>query len=305
MLLFSKILLCFFICFISLFGCSKSQDNLSKIDKSSIQDIDISKNIEKNYNEFELPEWIGNYFEFGTYEELFRFANEKNYSQIKISNGIQIPESRLLSILFSTPIKSTYLYDDTNENIISFINTLKTLNIEQIDEKSYNQIFKYKDNRKLLFETNIFFINAESKYMGINILTYDNYEHLLKIQQEDKILYGFCESNSFFNLISATTQTKHFDINMVNDIKKVEYLHNNEWLECDQDYLNIFKEAISNSKSILNQSTGCPFELELKITMENNTQFNTKYSTDDCGIIIIEDTILCVKEKYIDLLKIN
>lgn len=305
MILNFKRLLCFSICLVALSGCgqnkvAESEGVLMKNPdlSSKAQDIDVSN--EKNNDK--APEWVGNYLELGTYEEEFKF--DSNNSQIEISNGIKIPDSKIVSILFSTPLNSSYLYRDSEEKIINFVKQLENLKADKIDEQKYNEITQDNTDKHVIFETNIFFLTPENQYIGVSILTYNNNEHLIQIQQQDKILYGYYQYNSFFNLISDATKTKHFDIEMAKNIKKVEYLKDNKWIECNQDYVNTLKQAITAPKAILNDVTACPFDLELRLKTEDNSQYNAKYATDDCGTLIIEDTIIQVDQNYIDLLKL-
>lgn len=305
MILNFKRLICFSICLVALSGCgqnkvAESEGVLMKNPNSSskAQDIDVSN--EKNNTK--TPEWVGNYLELGTYKGEFKFGNKN--SEIQISDKIQIPQSELVSILFSTPLNSAYLYEDTKENIANFVKQLENLKVDKIDEQKYNEIIQDNTDKHVIFETNMFFVAPENQYIGVNILTYNNNHNLIQIHQQDKILYCSCESESFYNLISNLTNTKHFDINMAKNIKKVEYLKDNKWIECNQDYVNALTKAITAPKAMLNAVTACPFDLELRLTTEDNSQYNAKYATDDCGTLIIEDTIIQVDQNYINLLKL-
>ena len=294
MLYYKKLIYLFLFC-ILLSACNKTENNI--VQTNNVQSDDVSF-----MTDVELPDWIGNYFTLGTYNERIRLANTSNYSNIQLENNIIIPESTLLSILFNTPLKETFLYKDSKENIICFINELENLTIIKEDEQSYNNKF-IKSNKLRLIETNIFLINAESNYIGINILTDKENHHLITIHQDNNILYASSTSERFSQLILNMTDTKSFNISDINNITKIEYLNDQKWLSCTTDYVNMFKAGLFDGKPIGNFTTGCPFELILKATLNDGRQYNMKYSTDTCGILIIEDSTFEIDKSYKDLLR--
>ena len=296
MLFSTKSILYFMLCCLLLTGCSNSHGNdiVNQPTENIVDDVNIEG--------FALPEWIGNYFEIGTYQERIRLSNSQNYSFIQVTDKIQIPESRLLSILFNTPLNSYFLYEDSKENIVSFVNALKELNIERQNEQSYNDLVKkQKDNR--LYETEIFLSDAESNYIRISILTYKNGLHFIQVYQGDEVIYASATSNAFLDLLNNATKTKQFDTTLTESIVKIEYLDEDKWVESSSEYLELFKESLSKAEGIPNYSAGCPFELKLRATTENGVQYNIKYSTDDCGVLIIEDSSFNVQNSYRDMLR--
>ena len=83
----------------------------------------------------------------------------------------------------------------------------------------------------------------------------------------------------------------------------MSFLHDGIWQKCTVEYKETLISALKNAVKIPNFSAGCPFELELQIAMSNGSLCQMKYSTDDCGIIIIEDCTFELPEKIMGLLR--
>ncbi len=67
----------------------------------------------------DIPEFLENYFEFGTYSKKIRIPNADNMEYVAITeeNRIEIPECNVLSILFNTLYNDIVLYEGSPEEI--------------------------------------------------------------------------------------------------------------------------------------------------------------------------------------------
>lgn len=291
-----KKLLCLILCCFSLVACNEqsidSED--TSLNKSSIQNENVSETL--------LPEWIGNFFEKGTYSEKIRLANNNNNSLVQIYDNIQIPESRLLSILFNTPMKSYYLYEDTKQNIITVVDRLKELKLDVLSGKEYEEVVKTERANKL-FETELFLCDSESNYIRISVISDKNALHLIQVYQGEERIYAMGKSFDLLETLYAATGTQKFDKSMVKEIQDIHVFSNNNWNESSVEYKNIVLKALAESVPISNFSAGCPFDLRLQATMKNGDRYQIKFSTDDCGVMVIEDKSFEVTEEFRELVR--
>lgn len=238
------------------------------------------------------PEWLGNLLEFGTYKEKIQVGN--NSDILEVSDKIKIPKSNLISILLETPINDIHLYEDSISDLKEFINIIQQLDVTLISEETaVSNIL----STSLISQTNI--ILSNSNYTAIDIRSYNDGTHIFAVKQNDSNLYCQSESSQLSNLIRQITDLKTLSYEDIQSIIKLDlYTSNDGHIEFNEKELNTFINGIQNSNQIQNLSTGCPFNNKIKATLQNGTVLNMKYSSDGCGILIVEDTTYELSEKY-------
>lgn len=96
--------------------------------------------------------------------------------------------------------------------------------------------------------------------------------------------------------------TSHGDIEVLNNAAKVEYLSSSgEWKLLNTAETEEFKTIVNGAKKDINYSSGCPFDLQMRITKETGI-FDSFYSTDSCGVFIIEDSTYILSQDKRDLM---
>ena len=88
----------------------------------------------------------------------------------------------------------------------------------------------------------------------------------------------------------------------MNDTIKVEYLSSfGEWKFLNTDEIEEFKTIVNGAQKDINYSSSCPFDLQMRITTETGS-FDSFYSTDSCGVFIIEDSTYILSQDKRDLM---
>ena len=141
----------FFILSVSMYACKEGNPSLSqedqemvnpeKEDKGNTQEDFIEKEDKEEYSQKQLvgdtPEFLENYFEFGTYSKKIRIPNARNMEYVAITeeNRMEIPECNVLSVLLDTLYNEVVLYEGTPKEIKDFFGEIQKLEFQK--EKEY------------------------------------------------------------------------------------------------------------------------------------------------------------------------
>ncbi|TGY97141.1 hypothetical protein E5329_06765 [Petralouisia muris] len=141
----------FLILSVSLYACKEDNPSLSQEDIEMVNpEKEDGENTQEDFTEKEdkgedsqkqlagdTPEFLENYFEFGTYSKKIRIPNADNMEYVSITEGnrMEIPECNVLSVLLNTLYNEIVLYEGAPEEIKDFFEEIQKLEFQK--EKEY------------------------------------------------------------------------------------------------------------------------------------------------------------------------
>ena len=238
----------------------------------------------------DIPEFLENYFEFGTYSKKIRIPNADNMEYVAITeeNRIEIPECNVLSILFNTLYNDIVLYEGSPEEIKDFFGEIQKLEFQK--EKEYVDTLPL--NADCVFEADSIMVNGHSNYIRIHIRSFSDGMHYFDIHQENQeVIYASAKSESLLDMVKTMAGLKSIDINKSEGIEKLEAFIDNVWQPLDEEKKELFQFIIKEKvEKIKNYSGGCPFEYKLKATLHDGETVDIYYASDSCGALVIGDS---------------
>jgi hypothetical protein len=253
----------------------------------------------------EIPDFLKNYMTYiqsEIYEQPIRIPENKKTEYLEYNNinhVLSIPESSILGFYIDNWGQKPRLSEGNILTIKELFSILK--------EKTffYKQKTRLPADSEAEQDTEIFAIllTVDSKFVLFRIRSFkDDYIEIV-IEREDG---DVIELQSFFgNLHSKLREicgTSHGDIEVLNNAAKVEYLSSSgEWKLLNTVETEEFKTIVNGAKRDINYSSGCPFDLQMRITTETGI-FDSFYSTNSCGFFIIEDSTYILSQDKRDLM---
>ena len=238
----------------------------------------------------DIPEFLENYFEFGTYSKKIRIPNAGNMECVAVTgeNRLELPECNVLSILFNTLYNDIVLYEGSPEEIKDFFGEIRKLEFQK--EKEYADTLPL--NADCVFEADSIMVNKDSDYIRIHIRSFSDAMHYFDIYQENlEFIYASVESSSLLDMVRTMAALKSVDISRLENIEKLEAFIDHSWLALDEEKKELFQFIIKEKvKKIKNYSGGCPFEYKLKATLHDGEAVDIYYVSDSCGALVIGDS---------------
>ncbi len=294
----------FFILSASLYACkedklSSSQKNLkmtnpAKEDRGDKQEDFIEKeDVEEDSQKQlagDIPEFLENYFEFGTYSKKIRIPNADNMEYVAITeeNRMEIPECNVLSVLLDTLYNEVVLYEGTPEEIKDFFGEIQKLEFQK--EKEYVDTLPL--DADCVFEADNIMVNGHGNYIRMHIRSFSDGMHYFDIYQENQdVIYASAKSESLLDMVKKMAGLKSMDISKLEKIDKLEAFIDNSWIPLDEEKKDMFQEILKDKvKKIKNYSGGCPFDYRLKATLHDGEMVDIYYVSDSCGALVIGDS---------------
>lgn len=294
----------FFILSASLYACkedklSSSQKNLkmtnpAKEDRGDKQEDFIEKeDVEEDSQKQlagDIPEFLENYFEFGTYSKKIRIPNADNMEYVGITEEkrMEIPECNVLSILLDTLYNDIVLYEGSPEEIKDFFGEIQKLEFQK--EKEYIDTLPL--DADCVFEADNIMVNGHGNYIRIHIRSFSDGMHYFDIYQENQdVIYASAKSESLLSMVKTMAGLKSVDISKLEKIDKLEAFIDNSWIPLDEEKKDMFQEILKDKvKKIKNYSGGCPFDYRLKATLHDGEMVDIYYVSDSCGALVIGDS---------------
>lgn len=238
----------------------------------------------------DLPEFIGNSFEFGTYSEKVRIANADNMEEIRINgeNRMELPECNVLSILLTTICSDVVLYEGNPEEIKGFLEEIQKLTLK----KETEAVPFLTLNADLVFEADCIMVNGSGKYMKVSVRSMSDGTHYFDIWQEGRdAVYASAQSDSLLQTARAMAGLKSVDISSLEKIEKLEAWKENNWVTLGEEKKDIFRRIIKDKvEKAKNYSGGCPFDCRLRATLQDGEAVELYYASDDCGFLVAGDS---------------
>ena len=294
----------FFILSVSLYACKEDKPSLSqknlemtnpaKEDGGDKQEDFIEKeNVEEDSQEQlagDIPEFLENYFEFGTYSKKIRIPNadKMEYVAITEEKRMEIPECNVLSILLNTLYNDIVLYEGTPEEIKDFFGEIQKLEFQK--EKEYVDTLPL--DADCVFEADNIVVNGHGNYIRIHIRSFSDGMHYFDIYQENQdVIYASAKSESLLSMVKTMAGLKSVDISKLEKIDQLEAFIDNSWISLDEEKKDMFQAILKDKvKKIKNYSGGCPFDYRLKATLHDGEMVDIYYVSDSCGALVIGDS---------------
>lgn len=296
-------LVIFFILSLSLYACkddtpSLSQEKLEMVnpekeDGRDTQEDFIEKEDQEENSQKQLagdaPEFLENYFEYGTYSKKIRIPNADNMEYVAITeeNRIEIPECNVLSILLNTLYNEIVLYERTSEEIKDFFGKIQKLEIQK--EKEYVDTLPL--DADCVFEADNIMVNGHGNYIRMHIRSFSDGMHYFDIYQENQdIIYASAKSESLLELVKKMAGLKSVDLSRLENIEKLEASIDNSWIPLDEEKKEIIQAILKDKvNKIKNYSGGCPFDYRIKATLYDGEIVDIYYTSDSCGVLVFGD----------------
>ena len=294
----------FFILSVSMYACKEGNPSLSqedqemvnpeKEDKGNTQEDFIEKEDKEEYSQKQLvgdtPEFLENYFEFGTYSKKIRIPNTDNMECVAITeeNRMEIPECNVLSVLLDTLYNEVVLYEGTPKEIKDFFGEIQKLEFQK--EKEYVDTLPL--DADCVFEADNIMVNGHGNYIRMHIRSFSDGMHYFDIYQENQdVIYVSAKSESLLDLVKKMAGLKSVDISKLEKIEKLETFMDNSWIPLDEEKKEIFQAILKDKvKKIKNYSGGCPFDYRLKATLHGGEIVDIYYASDSCGVLVFGDS---------------
>lgn len=294
----------FFILSVFLYACKEDNQSLSQKDlevtnpekedrgdkqEDFIEKEDVEEDRQKQLAG-DIPDFLENYFEFGTYSKKIRIPNTDNMECVAITEEkrMEIPECNVLSILLDTLYNDIVLYEGTPEEIKDFFGEISKLEFQKKKE--------YVDTLPLdadcVFEADNIMVNGHGNYIRMHIRSFSDGIHYFDIYQENQdVIYASAKSESLLDMVKTMAGLKSIDINKSEGIEKLEAFIDNVWQPLDEEKKELFQFIIKEKvEKIKNYSGGCPFEYKLKATLHDGETVDIYYASDSCGALVIGDS---------------
>lgn len=289
-------------------GCMSGKPRFDQSESSSQHtersNIDISGSESKgNYDYSLLPDFLYGYFDYGVYETPIRIPNSEHYDEIRISeaNKIVIPELSVLTVCMHKWGESPCLMKQDDAKITQIFDCLK-----KEDATVANDTFLSDKRKESEQDGEITFVvlKADSKYATLSLDSYKDHSIFVSINQEDKNeLQVVVNSEIIHKCIRELCEVKEGDIKLLLSAEKIEYKNiSGDTICLSQQQINEMKALAENLSIEKNYSSGCPFDLKM-VFESNGNKFNAYYSTDSCGILIIEDKTFKLDENSRKIMK--
>ncbi len=273
-------------------GKGKQENLLEKEEGESKQENLLEKGQEDSQKPLagDIPEFLENCFEFGTYSEKIRIANADNVEYVAINeeNRIELPECNVCSILLDTLYNDIVLYEENPEEIKKFFEEIQKLEFQ----KEKEDVATLPLNADCLFEADSIMINGQGNYICMNIRSFSDGLHYFNISQEDQeVIYASAKSESLLDMVKTMAGLKSVDISKLQKIKKLEASIDNSWVPLEEEKKGILQAILRDKvKKIKNYSGGCPFDYRLKATLYDGEVVDIYYVSDSCGALVIGDS---------------
>ena len=211
--------------------------NPEKEDKGNTQEDFIEKEDKEEYSQKQLvgdtPEFLENYFEFGTYSKKIRIPNARNMEYVAITeeNRMEIPECNVLSVLLDTLYNEVVLYEGTPKEIKDFFGEIQKLEFQK--EKEYVDTLPL--DADCVFEADNIMVNGHGNYIRMHIRSFSDGMHYFDIYQENQdVIYASAKSESLLSMVKTMAGLKSVDISKLEKIDKLEAFIYNSWIPLDE-----------------------------------------------------------------------
>ena len=306
----------FLILSVSLYACKEDNPSLSQEDIEMVNpEKEDGENTQEDFTEKEdkgedsqkqltgdTPEFLENYFEFGTYSKKIRIPNADNMEYVSITEGnrMEIPECNVLSVLLDTLYNEIVLYEGAPEEIKDFFEEIQKLEFQK--EKEYVDTLPL--DADCVFEADNIMVNGHGNYIRMHIRSFSDGMHYFDIYQENQdVIYASAKSESLSDLVKKMAGLKSVDISKLEKIEKLETFIDNSWIPLDEEKKEMFQAILKDKvKKIKNYSGGCPFDYRLKATLHVGEIVYIYYAPDSCGVLVFGDSSyeveLAVEEEF-------
>ncbi len=289
-------------------GCMSGKPRFDQSESSSQHTerskIDISGSESKgNYDYSLLPDFLYGYFDYGVYETPIRIPNSEHYDEIRISeaNKIVIPELSVLTVCMHKWGEPVCLMKKDDTKITQIFNYLKKETAKVVDDTFLSD--KRKESEQ---DGEIIFVvlKADSKYATLLLSSYKDHSIIVSINQEDRNeLQVAVNSEIIHQYIRELCEVKEGNLKVLSSAEKIVYINNSgNTISLSLEQINKVKALANNMKTENNYSYGCPFDLKM-IIEANGNKYKAYYSTDSCGVLIIEDKTFKLDENSRKIMK--
>ena len=264
--------------------------------------VDMPSSLEAN---LEIPDFLKNYMTYiqsEIYEQPIRIPENKKTEYLEYNNinhVLSIPESSILGFYIDNWGPKPRLSEG---NILAIKELFSILKEETF---FYKQKTRLPADGEAEQDTEVFavLLTVDSKFVLFRIKSFkDDYTEIIIEREDGNVIELQSFSGDLHNKLREICGVSHGDIEVLNNATKVEYLSSSgEWKLLNTAETEEFKTIVNGAKKDINYSSGCPFDLQMRITTETGI-FDSFYSTDSCGVFIIGDSTYILSQDKRDLM---
>ena len=264
--------------------------------------------------DFSIPAFLENRFDYGTYEQPMRLADPGNYGFIELTerNTLDIPEFSVMCVLTHRDGEMySELYPQDNDQIKRMFGFLENTEFSRVeDERGHDPEMDTMVEAVLLL--------SNGKYALLHIRSYMDDYIQIEVAQETRlvddaqfggVLYGGY-SAELHKSLRTIMGIKECSKDIIKDADSIRYMTVDsrgyqrsdakeiKWLSLSSDKISRLAELVSDATLEHNYAYGCSYN---SIIIEaGGVEYRGAYTTDSCGMIIIEDKTYLVPAELND-----
>ena len=235
----------------------------------------------RNEGDEYFPIFGGDFLEsYGIYENPIKIANEGNKTEVILDEHLNLPESYVVSLVAGEQVEEV-------EKVTDFLRALQELEIKQ--EAKY--VNPGDQESPPYLSMGILLLNEDEQFISIYIESYmDGTLHFTIIQEGQKELFVTATAKEFKERIRDLYRLKTVTMEEIKGITELKYLDDTKmWITVSEEDMEIFISLLDGARQMPYGRDGCPWENQLRATLQDGEEIVIFCASDSCGSITVED----------------